>query len=289
MVDNTRIRRHDILAYMSIKHVIFLLGLIALLLVGGVAYKIGYYENNGKTTQIANFEECMKAGYPIMESYPRQCKTPDGKTFTEEVEKDDDKNNLIHVSNPQPNREIASPLVVTGEARGSWYFEATFPLALVDWDGLIIAEGYAEAKGEWMTENFVPFEGKLMFKAPAYKNYGTLILWKSNPSGLPEHDDALEIPVLFRDTPKEQEKEEVAETGRERGGCVISGCSGEVCAEGDVITACEYKSEYACYDQAVCERQANDQCGWTLTSAVGRCLQELRANPSKQLQEDVFQ
>lgn len=33
--------------------------------------------------EITNFDECVVAGYPIFESYPRQCKTPDGKTFVE--------------------------------------------------------------------------------------------------------------------------------------------------------------------------------------------------------------
>lgn len=31
---------------------------------------------------IATFEECAAAGYPIMESYPERCSTPDGRTFT---------------------------------------------------------------------------------------------------------------------------------------------------------------------------------------------------------------
>lgn len=35
-------------------------------------------------SNVNNFEECEKAGYPIMESNPRQCKTPDGKVFEEE-------------------------------------------------------------------------------------------------------------------------------------------------------------------------------------------------------------
>ena len=34
---------------------------------------------------INNFEECAKAGNPVLESYPRQCMTPDGRTFTEEI------------------------------------------------------------------------------------------------------------------------------------------------------------------------------------------------------------
>lgn len=33
--------------------------------------------------QITNFEECAAAGYPVDESYPRQCWTKDGKRFVE--------------------------------------------------------------------------------------------------------------------------------------------------------------------------------------------------------------
>jgi len=32
---------------------------------------------------ISSFDECAKAGYPIGESYPRQCWTPDGRRFVE--------------------------------------------------------------------------------------------------------------------------------------------------------------------------------------------------------------
>ena len=68
---------------------------------------------------------------------------------------------------------------------------------LTNWDGLIIAEGIAQAKREWMTEDFVPFEVTLDFIKPDYGKRGTLILKKDNPSGLPEHDNALEIPINF--------------------------------------------------------------------------------------------
>jgi len=265
--------------YISPKRIILLLGLIVLLLVGGVIYKVG--GPYGQVSVINTFSECVEAGNPVAESYPRQCRTTDGRLFTEEVENTpDDKSNLIRVSSPRPSEEIASPLVIIGEARGTWFFEASFPVVLVDWDGLIIAEGHAEAQSNWMTEDFVPFQATLIFKAPIYKNYGTLILRKDNPSGLPEHDNAIEVPVLFRDTPKEP-PEEVVEMGRERGGCMITGCSGQVCGENDVITTCEYKSEYACYEQAVCERQGDGQCGWTLTAAMGRCLQELSPKAPK--------
>lgn len=108
---------------------------------------------------------------------------------------------LVRIKNPRPNEVIKSPLTVRGEARGFWFFEATFPIVLTDWDGKIIAEWYATAQDEWMTEDFVPFEGVLEFENPSWEadfsKRGALILRKSNPSGLPEHDDALEIPIRF--------------------------------------------------------------------------------------------
>lgn len=105
---------------------------------------------------------------------------------------------------PQSGSIIVSPLVVSGTAPGTWYFEASFPIVLVDWDGLIIAESYAQAQSDWMTEGQVPFIATLDFAKPScttdadYCRRGSLILKKDNPSGLPEHDASVEIPVLFQ-------------------------------------------------------------------------------------------
>lgn len=38
------------------------------------------------TSSIDSFEECEAAGNPVMESYPRQCKTSDGTNFVEEID-----------------------------------------------------------------------------------------------------------------------------------------------------------------------------------------------------------
>ncbi|MBU1164452.1 Gmad2 immunoglobulin-like domain-containing protein [Patescibacteria group bacterium] len=152
--------------------------------------------SNTHVTTIENFDDCIKAGNPAMESYPRQCMA-NGKTFVENIGNEQEKTDLIRLNNPRPNQIIASPLEISGEARGYWFFEATFPVVLTNWDGLIIAESYATAQGEWMTENFVPFTATLEFEVPNYKNNGSLILQKDNPSGLPENDDALEIPVIL--------------------------------------------------------------------------------------------
>jgi len=36
-------------------------------------------------SSIDSFEDCVAAGNPVMESYPRQCKTSDGKHFVESI------------------------------------------------------------------------------------------------------------------------------------------------------------------------------------------------------------
>src|SRR5688572_14117062 len=57
--------------------------------------------------------------------------------------------------------------------------------------------------------------------------------------------------------------------------CRPTGCSGQMCADEDVVTTCEFKPEYACYRTARCERQPSGECGWTMTSDLQSCLGRL--------------
>ena len=102
----------------------------------------------------------------------------------------------LRVSAPLADAVVSSPLMVTGEARGGWFFEASFPVTLLDADGKPVVRGYAQAQGEWMTDQFVPFKAELTFAVPA-STTGTLVLEKANASGLPEHAAELRVPVRF--------------------------------------------------------------------------------------------
>ncbi|MEX0931209.1 MAG: Gmad2 immunoglobulin-like domain-containing protein [Candidatus Paceibacterota bacterium] len=106
------------------------------------------------------------------------------------------KSDLIVLDVPEVNAKVNSPLVIRGEARGMWYFEASFSVRLIDANGVVLAHHYATAKEDWMTEEFVPFESTITFTQPQTET-GTLILEKQNASGLPEHADELRIPVSF--------------------------------------------------------------------------------------------
>ncbi|OGI63480.1 hypothetical protein A2914_01555 [Candidatus Nomurabacteria bacterium RIFCSPLOWO2_01_FULL_41_21] len=103
---------------------------------------------------------------------------------------------MIKVELPFPDAVTGKEFSVIGEARGMWYFEATFPIEVLDKDGNVLASWYAEAQSEWMTEDFVPFRGDL--KVPeSYIGPATLVLHRSNASGLPEHDASISFPFTI--------------------------------------------------------------------------------------------
>lgn len=80
------------------------------------------------TTAITTFEECAAAGNVILESYPPQCRTKDGQSFTQDIGNELSLHDQIRISSPRPQAIISNPLKITGEARGPWFFEAQFPL-----------------------------------------------------------------------------------------------------------------------------------------------------------------
>lgn len=103
---------------------------------------------------------------------------------------------LIVVDLPFPGAVTGKEFSVIGKARGYWFFEASFPIQVLDKDGKILATAIAEAQEEWMTENFVPFKADL--KIPeSYIGPATLILNKDNPSGLPENEASISFPIII--------------------------------------------------------------------------------------------
>ncbi|MBP6860530.1 MAG: hypothetical protein KBC38_03160 [Candidatus Pacebacteria bacterium] len=177
---------------------LWVIGLILILVGSGIWLMQGEIPPATPDADILSFADCAEAGYPVMESYPRQCRTPDGRTFAEEIVIEPTYVNaspdLITVSTPTPGAVTGKPLIVKGEARGTWYFEASFPIEVEDADGNVIANGYAEAEGEWMTEEFVPFTAAVTIPA-GFIGDATLIIKNSNASGEPERDRSLSFPI----------------------------------------------------------------------------------------------
>lgn len=104
---------------------------------------------------------------------------------------------LVRVDSPFADAVIENPVIISGEARGNWYFEASFPVEILDEDGTSLGIAPIQASGEWMTTEYVPFSGTVTFREPTGKE-GTIVFHKDNPSGLAEFDDSFAIPVKFK-------------------------------------------------------------------------------------------
>lgn len=102
----------------------------------------------------------------------------------------------VVVYSPRPNDAITSPLLIEGRAVGNWFFEASFPIKLLDSQGNELAMAIASAQSDWMTEDFVDFEATLEFDPPE-SGEAVLVFKKDNPSDLPEFDEELRVPVKF--------------------------------------------------------------------------------------------
>lgn len=170
---------------MSFKKATLILIVIVILL--GIAFVLDSFQDE-RVRSVDSFEECADL-YPVMESYPRQCRTPDGRHFVEEIER------------------------VPGEGE----------------DGTTTSPGNGRGEVERVPEELFP----------------------SDPT-VPEGETS-RVPGAYD-------------------GCVITGCSSQVCADEEVATTCEFHESYACYSRVgVCERR-NNICGWRQTEVLGSCV-----------------
>lgn len=169
--------------------------------IAGVAVYTRFFRApNPATASITSFDECVAAGYPVLESYPRQCRPPDGRNFVEDILVYGEHPGEIKVNGPAINEVVTSPLLVSGEAKGSWYFEATFPIEVRDGNGRVIGQSFVTAQSDWMKDALVPFTGMIAFTPPTTTS-GSLVLRKDNPSGLPENALEIRIPIKFSVAP----------------------------------------------------------------------------------------
>lgn len=97
---------------------------------------------------------------------------------------------------PYPGAVTGKEFSIIGKARGYWFFEASFPVKVLDKDGNVLFVGPATAIGDWMTEDFVQF--KIDVKVPEnYIGPATIILQKDNPSDMREKDASISFPITI--------------------------------------------------------------------------------------------
>ncbi len=102
----------------------------------------------------------------------------------------------VVVTSPTSGATVAKTFVVTGKAPGPWYFEASFPIKIVDANNNFIGQGIAQAQSDWMVVGDVSFTAAVT--TTGYTGPATLVLMRDNPSGMPENDDSVSIPIVIQ-------------------------------------------------------------------------------------------
>lgn len=101
----------------------------------------------------------------------------------------------INIVSPPPFGEVSETLIITGEARGVYFFEGDFPVEIITEDGNKI-DHYATAQGEWMTEDFVPFRFEYDISDLAPQEI-LVKFHRNNPSDDRSLDMVLELPLII--------------------------------------------------------------------------------------------
>src|SRR4051812_27006014 len=75
----------------------------------------------------------------------------------------------LQVALPLANAVVSSSVAIEGTVTGGgWFFEASFPIQVLDGDGRVIGTGHAQALSDWMSTGTVPFSASISFSAPHY-------------------------------------------------------------------------------------------------------------------------
>jgi hypothetical protein len=175
----------------------------------------------------------------------------------------------IKVSIPTSGSLVKNEMTVEGVAKTSWFAQGIASGDVRNEKDEKVGAFTVRTQSTIKDNSFVTFTGTVLYTNPDTKT-GYIVFNKANPTGDTSKNVSLWVPIRFQETssagntfltPPGATKE-----------CRKTGCSGQICSDVDMVTTCEYRQEYACYQAARCERQANGECGFTPTSELSTCL-----------------
>ncbi len=157
------------------------LGALALILVFTPSVGSRWWSSWGQNEEVRldeNIEQDL--GPEITPEMDGKVDNPTETMFGDGGEKD------IVIDDPSEGDQVTSPVRVTGEARGSWFFETSMGVEVRDVNGVVVGEAVLEATEDWMSEELVAFEGEVEFEIDR-DGPGEIVVVAANPSGMPEN------------------------------------------------------------------------------------------------------
>lgn len=176
----------------------------------------------------------------------------------------------IKVVLPNSGATIVSGFDIEGVARTSWFSQGIASGEIRNEKYEKIGAFTMKTQSTLSNNSFVSFTGKLVYGDPGTKT-GYVVFKKVNQTNDVTKNASVWVPVRFQETTSSGNTFLTPPGFKE---CRKTGCSGQVCSDSDVITTCEFRPEYACFQNARCERQQNGECGFTQTAELASCLSQ---------------
>ena len=255
------------------KNILIIIGVLVTVALGAFIFIL-----QNKVT-INSYEECVAAGYPIMESYPEQCKTPDSRTFVRVIAQKElafgTQATLAVNESVKFNDGLSVTLLEINDSRCKsgvvciWAGELSFKFNII---GGNVGDSKQEFRLGTTAKNTIAISGYSFILNSATEGTVTITVAKQNE----QVGCTMEAKIC-------PDGSAVGRTGpncefascpaNSQGSCYIGGCSSQICSDKEgVSSTCVYREEYVCYKTAKCERQINGQCAWTETSELKECL-----------------
>lgn len=114
---------------------------------------------------------------------------------TEVLDLESEKGTKLTLNGINQGDSVEMGTVLTGSIVGNWYFEAEFPVRVLNSNMEIVDTLVARAQDDWMTDEMVPFELELDFDLTEVSEI-TLRFEKSNPSDLEENADHIDFNIV---------------------------------------------------------------------------------------------
>ena len=151
-------------------------------------------------TYVVSSQTCAPSGAPAVSTGTGSKPVTVGTSTTRMIFTPASAANDIHIDSPIVNATLhpSTPIKLSGQARGSWFFEATFGAELTDAKGKVISVGKVQSQGDWMVDSMVQFTGSIPYVQQPYGSRGYVVLKKDNPSDMRQFDASVKIPVLFQ-------------------------------------------------------------------------------------------
>lgn len=167
-----------------------IIAVLVALIVGGVGFVGGtYYGEKVQKEKTAVKSAVTAVASPTAKIGTRSAVTTATQTQTATAQG-------IRVTSPVTDATVSSPLSISGEAVGSWYFEGEFTVSMIDGNGAEASSAIVKAQGDWMTQSYVPFTATMDFKKQLTP-FGYLVFKKNNPSGQPSNDQEYKLRIYF--------------------------------------------------------------------------------------------